>query len=283
VDVLDVAARLYALTPDEFTQARNDASAEAKAAGDAAAAASIKQLRKPSSSAWLVNVLTRHAGGEVDELVDVGGALRAAQDAQDGEQLRALTRERRELVGRLTASAIRLGREAGHRAGDAITREVSATLDAVVIDAGAAAAVRSGRLVKALIATGFEPVALDDAVACPDELPDVAPSGRPRLRSVKPASGRTADPPAQPAVDEARERLANTERALVRAESAVQSADAEITTAETNVTRAESALHEARQALRTAKSRHIETARERDTADRKRNAARQDLQRREGS
>ena len=50
-----IAAELYALPPEEFTEARNARAATA----DRALAASVKALRKPTASAWAVDLLAR--------------------------------------------------------------------------------------------------------------------------------------------------------------------------------------------------------------------------------
>ena len=53
--LLEVADRLYGLSPGDFTAARD---AEAKAlAADKGIAARVKALRKPSIAAWAINLL----------------------------------------------------------------------------------------------------------------------------------------------------------------------------------------------------------------------------------
>ena len=52
--------------------------------------------KKPSTAAWAVNQLVRHETEQVDQVLAVGEALREAQRTLDGEELRALTRQRRQ-------------------------------------------------------------------------------------------------------------------------------------------------------------------------------------------
>ena len=55
----DAVAELYQADPDDFTQRRAELVAQAREAGQAAAAKQIAALRKPTRSAWVVNRLVR--------------------------------------------------------------------------------------------------------------------------------------------------------------------------------------------------------------------------------
>jgi len=57
-----VADELYALAPAAFTAARDEQASQARASGDADLAGAIKKLRRPTVSAWLVNLLARADG-----------------------------------------------------------------------------------------------------------------------------------------------------------------------------------------------------------------------------
>ncbi|MFI7453403.1 hypothetical protein ACIBQX_38350 [Nonomuraea sp. NPDC049714] len=152
MDLDEVAGRLYALPPSEFTAARATEAAAAKQAGDAALARRIGGLRRPTVSAWAVNRVAREHPDELDELLSVGQELRAAWQAQDAEALAELTRRRGEVTGRL-ARLIRQGGDVSAAA----AAEVDQTLDAAVVDADAAEEVRRGRLVRPLSYSGFAP------------------------------------------------------------------------------------------------------------------------------
>ncbi|TYB70384.1 hypothetical protein FXF51_04860 [Nonomuraea sp. PA05] len=158
MDLDEVADRLYALTPSEFTAARTAEARAAKDAGDARLSREIARLRRPTVSAWAVNRLVREHPGELAELLDVGERLRAAWQEQDADALAELTRRR----GEVAAKAGRLARQAGGLSAAAGT-EVDQTLDAALVDAGAAAEVRQGRLVKPLRYSGFAPAPVSRA------------------------------------------------------------------------------------------------------------------------
>ena len=147
-----MSGRLYGLRPVDFTAARTKEAAAAKAAGHAALAREITKLRRPTVSAWAVNRLAREHPDELAELLSIGRELREAWQAQDAGALAGLSRRRGEVTGRLA----RLVRAGGGLSAAAVA-EVDQTLDAAVVDAGAAEEVRSGRLARPLSYSGFAP------------------------------------------------------------------------------------------------------------------------------
>ena len=157
-EIDEVAAELYALPPDAFTAARN---AWAAAAGGEAGRR-IQALRKPTVAAWAVDLLSRE--GDLGEALELAAALRQAQDDLDAAELSRLGKQRRQLVTALTAQAVALAEDAGVSVSAAARDDVQKTLNAAVMDAAAAAAVSTARLVRPLEATGFGSVELADAV-----------------------------------------------------------------------------------------------------------------------
>ena len=59
MDLEQAADELYAVSPDDFIAQRTALVGEARAANDRALAKEIGQLRRPTRSAWLVNILAR--------------------------------------------------------------------------------------------------------------------------------------------------------------------------------------------------------------------------------
>src|SRR3712207_9525044 len=59
------ADELYGLPPDDFMPARTTYEQQARADGDRELAAEIKALGKPSTAAWVCNVLVRHHREEI--------------------------------------------------------------------------------------------------------------------------------------------------------------------------------------------------------------------------
>jgi len=99
LDLVRVADELYALPPEDFRAARDERAAQARASGDKALAREITALRRPVVSAWLVNLLARDEPGQMSELLALGDSLRDAQQTLDGDRLRELSAQRRDLVG----------------------------------------------------------------------------------------------------------------------------------------------------------------------------------------
>ena len=118
----------------------------------------------------MVNLLVRHEAEQVEQVLQVGAALREAQASMSGDELRQLTRQRRQLTAAVTTQARRLAREHGQKVTEAVAGQVEATLTAAMVDEECAKAVRSGLLLTALAATGVDAVELDRAVALPDAL-----------------------------------------------------------------------------------------------------------------
>lgn len=216
-ELLSIADSLYGLALPEFTPARD---AKAKELKGTPLAAQVKALKKPSTAAWVVNLLVRRETEQVEQVLAVGAALREAQASMSGESLRELTRQRRQLTAAVTTQARRVAKEAGTRVTDAVADQVEATLTAAMVDEQCGLAVRSGLLVAALATTGLDPADVAAAVAVPEALGFSAPARaaeplpRPELHVVP-------DPEAdRKAIEAASTALAAAESALEEATSA---------------------------------------------------------------
>lgn len=264
----DIADHLYGLAPEEFTKARDAAAKQARKDGDPELAAEVKQLRRPPVSAWAVNALARQRSGPLDELLALGAGLREAQQSLAGDDLRALSRQRHRVIASLTDEARTVLADAGQKLADATAREVSATLEAGLTDEAAAAAVRSGRLMRPLTSTGLEPVELLGAVAAPDDLAAVPkaskaqrakPVQRPEDRRARRAEARTQARAARSDAARAERELATADRAVASAQDAASDAEARVA--------------ELAQALKDAKADHAAADSERRRSEQARDAA----------
>jgi hypothetical protein len=189
VDLDEAADELYGLPPEEFTAARKEHEATAKEDGDRELARAIAGLGKPSTAAWVCNLLVRARPDEVDGLLELGGLLREAQESLAGDQLRQLDVQRRQLVAALARQARALAYEHGHRVTEAVGTQVEETLRAALADPGAGEALRSGRLTSAMSYSGL------------------GTGQRPDLRVVTPRT------PARPAAPARRSRRTDDDRA----------------------------------------------------------------------
>lgn len=201
MDPEEIADELYGLDPNDFVAVRDERVAQAREAGDRAAASTIGTLRKPTVAAWLVNALARERTDELAALLDLGSALRTAQRRLSGNELRTLSAQRRRAVGALEREAGRLAVARGRRASDAALREVGQTLNAALADDDIGQRVRAGRLEHCVEYSGF------------------GGSGESGL-------GAVPDPPTEPADVAAQERaIADAEGAGVAAAQARDAAE----------------------------------------------------------
>lgn len=166
--LLAVADEVYGLPLAEFTAARDE---QAKSHRGTELAKRIKALKKPSTAAWVVDLLVRREPDQVDQLLNVGAALREAQQALSAGELRELTKQRRQVTAAVAQEARRHALVEGLKVTRAVADQVEATLTAAVVDAECGRAVRSGLLVKPLATTGVGSVPdgeLAAAVALPE-------------------------------------------------------------------------------------------------------------------
>src|SRR4029077_11227386 len=85
VRVDEISDRLYALPPEEFTQARNEAERDLRNAGERGQADRVKAQRKPTAVAEAVNRLARSHRSKVEQCRDAAAKLRDAQFAGKGD------------------------------------------------------------------------------------------------------------------------------------------------------------------------------------------------------
>jgi hypothetical protein len=205
MDVAEIAEQLYGLLPEEFTAARDAEVKRARADGDKQSASAIAALRRPSLAAWLVNALVRHRRDEVEQLLALGEALRSAQQGLAGDQLRALARQRQQVLSVISRQARALARELGHPVSEDVGLEVEQTLGAAMADPAIAEAVRSGRLTSP---TSYAGLGLDADSAAPPAPRRLAVVKEPPAGSPTKGKGADADEQARRREEEARRREA---------------------------------------------------------------------------
>jgi hypothetical protein len=245
VGVDEVADRLYALPPEEFTAERTAAAKE-----DKAGAKEINALRKPTVGAWLVNTLAREDPHLLDQLLSLGPALAEAQRSGKGDELRTLGAQRRELIGAVTQRAFEL---ADRPPTAAAREEVESTLEAALADPETADAVRTGRLTRSLSYAGFGGVDLEGAVAGP--APSRTSKKAPKKQPAK-AKAAAAEPvPPKKDIAAAEARALDAAGALDDAVRAAQRAAEDHDAAAAAEEQAAADVHEAERVLREARER----------------------------
>lgn len=290
-ELAGIAGPLYALPYGEFVAARTAAakgvgSVDVTPAEQRALAADVRALPKPSLAAWAVNMLSAHHPEILRELAELGESMQAAQSALDAAALRRLAQERRRLLAGAVTTAQVLATQQGRAIGAPVATEVEQTLRAATADPGAAAAVQSGCLLRALSADGVDVVDLAGAVAVPGslagratgsggapgtisgatagggtELPDravpggaaaggQAPAKKPLLRAV----GTARMAPSPSAVERARSGLQAAEESAAAADEEARRAAAELADAASEISRLGDETRELRRRLELAEA-----------------------------
>lgn len=240
LSLAEVEDELYSLTPAEFIAVRDERARQARAEGQRDVAGAIKKLARPTASAWLVNQLSRDRPEQMNRLFEVGEALHEAQRTLAGERLRELSADRRRAIADLLPEASRLAAQARQAASAGVLAEVKATLEAAVADPEARAAVRTGRLTKALVYAGIGEVDLTAALTAVPPPPGAEGAS---LRSGR--KSRAAED-AQQTAEQAGNDAAGAQRAVKAAEREVGAAEA----AREKADREAASLEEQRQFLR---------------------------------
>jgi hypothetical protein len=150
-------ADLYGLPLDEFVAARTELVRELKRQGKKAEAEEVGALRKPTTSAWIVNQLARRHPQEMKALVKAGDELRKAQltavSGRGPQALRDATRTHRDRLDDLTSTA----RHELDASGTTLQR-VAQTLRGASVDKDASKALLSGTLTADFDQAGFGPL-----------------------------------------------------------------------------------------------------------------------------
>jgi hypothetical protein len=284
MDLDSAAAELYALSPDAFIERRQQLVAEARKAGNRELATQLGKLRRPTRSAWLINLLARDEADEIKKLLDLGAALQDAQERMAGDELRQLSVERRKTVDALARRAVELGRQHEYSAPDGALQEVSQTLQTALGDAELGDLVRAGRLTQAVTYGGFGPSDLASALGA--HIPTKGPS-RPKEAPAAPApkldakQRRTAEKAAAEARERATAAREAAESAEAAADAATQHADDlvdQVESLRSQLRQTEGAEREARETARTARKHYQELRQAALTAEQAAAAADQTLE-----
>jgi hypothetical protein len=210
-DLDSAADELYAGSREDFTPRRKELAKAAKAAGEPQVAAAIDKLAKPTTSAWLANQLARDPDSDVDQVAEVGDALREAHANLSGADLKSLSQKRTQLVNTLVKQA---GKLSGAALTESVTRELEEIFTTAIADGDVARVLLAGRLASAkeLAAT---------AAAWPEVSGDRTPVARPaKTRAKKPDLSERE----QAALDG---KLAKAREELEKARSTVKEAEAD--------------------------------------------------------
>ncbi|MDQ1652059.1 MAG: hypothetical protein QOI35_1259 [Cryptosporangiaceae bacterium] len=151
-DTDELAGELYLVPPARFVATRDDLAQQARAAGHPDLARELRALRRPTQSAWLVNLLARHERPGLELLFAVGRDLSRPRSGLAGPELQRLAGLRAKRLAALLDAAAAWAADSGVVPSSAVLAETGRTLRAALADPAAAAAVLSGRLTRPLAA-----------------------------------------------------------------------------------------------------------------------------------
>src|ERR687897_2645996 len=144
-ELAEIARELYVLPPTDFVAARNELVRQARAAGSRDVAEQLQQLRRPTRSAWLVNLLASDSAA-MQRLSALGRELRDAQTGLAGAELRNLAEQRRRLLADLLDQARAHADEAGGGVKPTALFEGEAAPQGALVGLAGALTIRNGRL-----------------------------------------------------------------------------------------------------------------------------------------
>ena len=250
VDLDSIAQRLYALRPSEFMAARTEFAREAREAGDKETAARITKLKKPSQAAWALNLLALKEPDELKRLANLGTALRDAHGRFDGEAIRELSRQRRQVVRALVAQVRSLAQEEDQKLGDTVLRDVESIFTTALANPDVTAALTAGTLANIHDLAAPEgwpeaPAPVVDEVAQRRE--QRAERRRQELGQARAEAQHTSE-----VRDRAQHALANAEQKAERLTRQVQELEADLERARAAEEEANGEVRETRAVFRTA-------------------------------
>jgi hypothetical protein len=224
----DEIAELYSLPLDEFT-AKRDALAKRVREDDRAESERIRKLKKPTRSAWAVNMGVNADRAAAERLLDAGKRLEQAQSAAlgggDSAKLKEAMGKQQEAIEEMMAAIQEsLGSE---RVSPAILDRARETLRAVAGDEELAAEFAAGRITTDREAVGFggSAPAIAPRRAKREQPEPGAAERREAERRVK-AATRALDAAAK-RVESARKRLDRAQASLDEAQEQYDEAERE--------------------------------------------------------
>jgi hypothetical protein len=192
----------------EFVAARNALAKRLKKEGDAREAV-VRELKKPSLSAWGVDQLFAREARAMAAFVGAGERARAAQRKAvaggDPKPLRELLATIRGEVQRLTERGVEMLAETEKAPGEAIVERLRTNLEALALDPDAAPVAARGWLDEDLKPPGFEVMAALQVAASrgaalprPRSVPGPAAAGKPGNAATSPRATTSSSAAASP-------------------------------------------------------------------------------------
>ena len=197
-------AELFRVSPEHFTATRNRLVAELRRAGEAAAAAALTKLPRPTLVVWAINQAAQRDRAAVDRLLATADQLKRTQLGRAPTEVPVAAKAYQDAVAALVEESLAHVTRAGHAMTAAARNRLTGTLMAAATDPALRKLLREGRLAREQTAAGFEVFG------------DAPP---PALRVVKPSTASRQASPASPPPED-REAMRRRAEARVRLETA---------------------------------------------------------------
>ena len=270
------AAELYAVPLADFVASRKALAAAAKVSGGPAAAAAVLALRKPTLTAWAMNLVPRGDAASLTGLIGLGARMRAAQSRLDTATLTSVRGERDAALTAYVGAVVTAAEGEGSTLSAAGRDEVRASAIAALADETAAQALVSGQLTRALAYSGFGEVDVSGAVGVTSSgsvMSVLRGGAQPATADLADTADTTkgsvdadvADDDDELTAEELAQAVAEARAAKAQARARAEErrvAQAELTAAEREMRAAQTALDAAEQAARAAR-RAVVTAQSR--------------------
>ena len=230
-------ARLFRVPPEEFTVTRKRLVAHLRETGEAASAAEVAKLPRPTPAVWAINQAAHKDRPAVERLLAAADELKRAQLGRGSTGVVPLAKAYQGAVAALTERSLASFRETGRATTAAFRGRVTGTLMAASTDPKLRKLLQAGQLQREAATVGF----------------DVFGDARPALRVVRrsaPAGAPTpaaAPSPSEEDKDELRKRAESRMR--------VETARTDVAGAESRVKDLERAAAELRRGAEEARER----------------------------
>ncbi|HEX6307754.1 MAG TPA: hypothetical protein VFZ69_06160 [Longimicrobiales bacterium] len=230
-------AGVYGGPLEEFVRRRDTLAKELRSAGERESATTVKGLRKPSRTAWALNMGTLNSGNAIDALVEAVAGTLEAQGA--GGDVRGAISRLRAAVREFASQAAAASEEAGYRVDPSVL--ANAVL-AVIGKPESFTRLRGGCLADIPEAGG-----LDFLAGLPSPPVAVRESEKPLVRAAPSSSSQDTDvAAARAAMRQAADVLADARRRSLVAQQALRTAESKLEAAEERVRHAEAEARSAR-------------------------------------
>jgi hypothetical protein len=258
--------RLYAGPLEEFIASRKALEEKLRTEGSTESARRVKDLRKPSLSAWAINQLSRARDRDVESLIRAGEDLREAQRRTlaggGGATLQEAGSKRRRQVDTLLEAARQILQKAGHPSNRSQLDQIENTLLAAATDEVVRDQLRRGTLEKpAPPPSDFGGLA-EMAAGAPPRREDAPKSRTDRARQAPPSLVTPRQGADERRRERARQRAEELEQQASDAEAEARRLRQEAAMAEERATKARTSAQRAEAKAKSARERADKSSRE---------------------